>query len=112
LLVWLVGERDLPAEAGEFAGDGDGDRAGGLGAGVLVLAPAGVEASLRAPGDVDDLGWLAALAALELGADRRVVLVVVGGLDERAAGVGGAGRGDRALPALLPGGALGGTIPG
>src|ERR1019366_7037260 len=56
---------DLPAVGGEFAGDRDGDDPAGFAAGVFELAPAGVEATLRTPGDVDDLGWVAALAALE-----------------------------------------------
>ena len=47
---------ELPAEAGELAGDRDRDDPVGLAAGVLELAPAGVQPSLRAPGDVDDLG--------------------------------------------------------
>ena len=60
-----LGERgDLPAEAGEFAGDRDRDHAVGFAAGVFELAPAGVEPALRAPGEVDDLGRVAALAAL------------------------------------------------
>jgi hypothetical protein len=47
---------DLPAVAGELAGDRDGDDPAGFVAGVFELAPAGVEPALRAPGDVDDLG--------------------------------------------------------
>jgi hypothetical protein len=42
LSVGSVGERDLPAEAGELAGDRDRDDAIGLATGVLELAPAGV----------------------------------------------------------------------
>jgi hypothetical protein len=47
---------DLPAVAGEFAGDRDGDDPAGFVAGVFELAPANGEPALRAPGDVDDLG--------------------------------------------------------
>lgn len=51
-----VCECDLPAESGELAGDRDRDDAIGLLAGVLERSPAGVQSSLRAPGDVDGLG--------------------------------------------------------
>jgi hypothetical protein len=51
-----VCECDLPAESGELAGDCDGDDAVGLAAGVFEESPAGVQSSLRAPGDVDGLG--------------------------------------------------------
>ena len=111
LVEGLVGERDLPAEAGEFAGDRDRDDAVGLVAGVFELAPAGVQPSLGAPGDVDGLRRLAALATLELGGDGGVSLVVVGGLDQQPAGVGGAGLGDRALAAFWPVVFSEGTIP-
>jgi hypothetical protein len=94
---------DLPAVGGEFAGDRDGDDPVGFAAGVFELAPAGVESSLRAPGDVDDLGCLSALAALERFTDRRAATVVVGSLDQQPAGVGGAGLGDRPEPALRAG---------
>ncbi len=43
-------------------------------------AAAGFESSLRAPGDVDDLGRLVALATLERLADPGVASVVVGGV--------------------------------
>ena len=39
-------------------------------------------------------------------ADDRAAAVVVGGLDQQPAGVGGAGLGDRPEPALLAGGVL------
>lgn len=55
---------------------------------VLELSPAGVKPSLGAPCDVDDVRWLAFLAALDLLAVAGVSLVVVGGLDQEAAGVG------------------------
>ena len=97
---------DLPAVAGELAGDRDRDDPAGFVAGVFELAPAGVEASLRAPGDVDDLGWLSALAALERLPDNGAAAVVLGGLDQQPAGVGRAGLGDRPEPALLAGGVL------
>jgi hypothetical protein len=38
---------DLPAGSGVFAGDRDRDDAVGLLAGILELAPAGLQASLR-----------------------------------------------------------------
>ncbi len=66
---------DLPAVGGEFAGDRDGDDPAGFVAAVFELAPAGVQAALRAPGDVDDLGCLAALAALERFADHGLAAV-------------------------------------
>ena len=106
-----VGECDLPAEACEFAGDGDCDDAVGLVAGVFELAPAGVQSPLRTPGDVDYLGGLAALAALERPAYPRMALVVIGGLDQQAAGVSRARFGDRALAALLAGGVFRGDDP-
>ena len=86
---------DLPAVAGEFAGDRDSDDpVRFLAAGVFELAPAGVELTLRAPGDVDDLRCVAALAALERLADRGSAAVVVGSLDQEPPGVGRAGLGD------------------
>ena len=97
---------DLPAVGGELAGDRDGDDPAGFAAGVFELAPAGVEPALRMPGDVDDLGCLPALAALERFTDRGAAAVVVGRLDQQPAGVGGAGLGDRPEPALSAGGVL------
>lgn len=73
---------------------------------MLELAPAGVQPPLCAPGDVDDLRWLVALTTLEGWPDRGVALLVVGGLDQQAAGVGGPGLGDRSLAATLAGGVL------
>ena len=98
--------RDLPAVAGELAGDRDSDDPVGFAAGVFELAPACVEPALRAPGDVDDLGCLSALAALERLADHRAASVVVGRLDQQPPRVGGTGLGDRPEPALLTGGVL------
>jgi len=97
---------DLPAVAGELAGDRDGDDAVGLVAGVFELSPAGVQASLRAPGDIYDLRRLVALTALELEPDAGLAAVVVGGLDQQPAGVGGAGLGNRSLAAALAAGVL------
>jgi hypothetical protein len=97
---------DLPAVGGEFAGDRDRDDPAWFVAGVFELAPAGVEPALRAPGDVDDLGCVSALAALECFPDRGSAAVVLGGLDQQPAGVGGAGLGDRPEPALAAGGVL------
>src|SRR5690348_16732374 len=103
--VWMGG--DFPAVAGKLAGDRDRDDRVGLFAGVFELAPARVEASLRFPGDVDDLRRLAALATLELDADAGLAAVVVGGLDQQPAGVAGPRFGDRPLAALLACGVLG-----
>ncbi len=86
-------------------------RAVGLLAGVLELSPAGVQRALRAPGDVDDLWRLVALAALERLADTGMTAVVVGRLDQQPPRVGRAGLRDRALAALAAGGVLEGTIP-
>lgn len=80
-------------------------------AGVFELPPAGVQAALRLPGDVDDLRRVAALAALQLASDRGVALVVVGGLDQQPPGVAGAGFGDLALTAALAAGVLGADDP-
>jgi hypothetical protein len=91
---------------GELARDRDGDDPAGFAASVFELSPAGVEPTLRAPGDVDDLGWMAALAALERLADHGAAAVVVGGLDRQPSGVGGAGLGDRPEPPLRAGGVL------
>ena len=102
---------DLPAVGGELAGDRDRDDPAGFAAGVFELAPAGVQPALRAPGDVDDLGCLPALAALERLTDDGAAAVVVGGLDQQPAGVGGAGLGDRPEPALSAGGVLAGNDP-
>ena len=56
--VWMGAPGgDLPAVAGELAGDRDRDDPVVLASGVLELAPARVQSSLRAPGDVDHLGW-------------------------------------------------------
>lgn len=97
---------DLPAVGGELAGDRDRDDPAGFVAGVFELAPAGVEAPLRFPGDVDDLGCLAALAALERFTDRGAAAVVVGGLDQQPPRVGGAGLGDRPEAPLSAAGVL------
>src|ERR1017187_6268465 len=77
---------DLPAVGGELAGDRDGDDPAGFAADVFELAPAGVQAALRFPGDVDDLGCLAALATLERFTDGGAATVVIGGLDQPPAG--------------------------
>jgi hypothetical protein len=70
--VWMRGPGgDLPAVGGELAGDRDRDDPAGLAARVFELAPAGVEPALGAPGDVDDLGRLPALAAPERFTDDR-----------------------------------------
>ena len=102
---------DLPAEAGELAGDRDGDDPVGFLAGVFELAPAGVQAALCAPGDIDHLRRLVALAKLEVPADAWMPAVVIGRLDQQPAGVGRAGLGDRPLAALLLVVCSDGTIP-
>jgi hypothetical protein len=61
---------------------------------------------LRFAADVDDLGRLPALAALERGTDHSAAAVVAGALDEQSACVGGAGLGDRPEPTLAAGGVL------
>ena len=104
--MWLLPGRELPAEAGELAGDRHGDDPVALATGVFELSPAGVQSSLRAPSDVDDLGGLIALAALERLPDAGLSLIVVSRLDQQPTGVGGAGLGDRALAAVLAGGVL------
>jgi hypothetical protein len=71
-----------------------------------VGEPAGVEPALRAPGDVDDLGCLSALATLERFTDRWPATVVVGRLDHQPAGVGGPGLRDRSEPTLRAAGVL------
>ena len=97
---------DLPAVAGELAGDRDRDDLAGFAPRVFELAPAGVEATLRTPGDVDDLGCVAALAVLERLTDGGAAAVVVGGLDQQPPGVRGAGLRDRPQPPLRSGGVL------
>jgi hypothetical protein len=82
--VWMGSAGgDLRAVAGELEGDRDGDDPAWFVAGVFELARAGVEPALRAPGDVDDLGCLSALAALERFPDRGSAAVVVCGLDQQ-----------------------------
>jgi hypothetical protein len=85
---------------GELAGDRDGDDPAGFAAGVFELAPAGVEPALGFPGDVDDLGRVSPLAALERLADRGAAAIVPGCLDQQPAGARGTGLGDRPEPAL------------
>ena len=63
--------RDLPAVGSELARDRDRDDPVGFAARVSELPPARVQAALCLPGDVDDLGRVAALATLERLADDR-----------------------------------------
>ena len=65
MLVWLVGGGDRPAEAGELARDGHGDHGAALAAFGVESAPRVVQALLGLPGERDDVGVLAGLAALE-----------------------------------------------
>ena len=73
-----------------------------------IRCPDVVQAPLRLPGQRDDLGLAVALAAREAAGDARCAAVVPGGLDQQPAGVLAAGLGDRAAPAALAGGVLGG----
>src|SRR3954467_1380226 len=96
--VWSVKRGGLPAEGDELAGAGDRDDAGGLAALVVQVLPAGVQAPLGAPGDLDDAWVLAVLAGGERLADARRVSVVVGGPGGEGGGGGrprraGGGRG-------------------
>src|SRR5437764_15406187 len=77
---WLLG-RDRPDEAGELAGAGDDDLLVCLAAAGHPL-PALVEPLLTAPGALDHLGVLSALAAGELVADLRPSPRVPGRLDQ------------------------------
>src|SRR4051812_50154554 len=106
--VWSVKRGGLPAEGDELAGAGDRDDAGGLAALVVQVLPAGVQAPLGAPGDLDDAWVLAVLAGGERLADARRVSVVGGGLDEQGGGGGRGGPGGRGPPGLGIGGGFGG----
>jgi hypothetical protein len=71
---------DFQAVGGELASYCDSDDPARSAAGVLELVLASVQAALGLPGDVDDFGCLAALAALERFADDWAAGVVVEGL--------------------------------
>src|SRR5438876_865615 len=90
----------LPAERGELACARDRDGAGRLAALGTEVGPAGVQTSLRAPGDLDRARVLAGLASREALTDRGAPAVVVGGLDQQPARVCRAGLGDLAPHAL------------
>jgi hypothetical protein len=98
----LVGRGGGPEEAGEFACDGDGRDVAGLAAFAEALVEA-VQPSLGAQRDLDDVVGLSRAAFGERDTRPGLGQVVPGGLDEEPAGVAGAGLGDRALPAALPG---------
>ncbi len=98
----LVGHGGGPAEAGEFAGDGDGRDVAGFTACAQPLGEA-VEPSLRAQRDLDDVVGLTGAPVGERGADARAHDVLPGRLDEQAAGVAAAGLGNRPLAAALAG---------
>ena len=102
----VVPGRDLPAVGGELARDRDRDDPVGFAARVSELPPARVQAALCFPGDIDDLGRVAALATLERLADHRAAAVMVGRLDQQPAGMRGPCLGDRSEPALAAGGVL------
>ena len=97
----------LPEERGELASARDRDDAGWLAAVAVQVLPAGVEALLGAPGDLDHARVLTGLAASE----RRRRSGAGGGSGGRprpaAGGRGRAGLGDRSLAALGVRGALG-----
>src|SRR5262249_6261648 len=94
-----VQHRSLPEEAGELPRAGDRHLAARLLATLAQVNPAGVEARLGAPGDLADPRILALLAAAQLNPDPWTGPVVVGGLDQEAAGMARPGLGDRALAA-------------
>src|SRR5215216_1053208 len=101
VVLGSVQGRGLPTERGELARAGDGDRAGWLAALRAQVRPAGVQTTLRAPGDLDDAGILAGVAGGELVADARPATIVVSGLDQQPPRVRRPGLGDRPLDALL-----------
>jgi hypothetical protein len=70
-----------------------------------------MQPALGAPGDLDDSGVLAVLSSRERVTDRGVGPVVVGGFDEQSSRVRRSGLGERALPALVGRGVLGGNDP-
>jgi hypothetical protein len=82
----LVKGGGLPEERGELAGDGDRNDAGGFASLVVQTLPALVQASPRAPGDLDDARGSALLAASEGFGDRGLFAVVLGGFDEQPGG--------------------------
>jgi hypothetical protein len=65
--AWSVKRGGFPEECGELACAGDRDDAGGLAALVVQVLPAGVQAPLGAPGDLDDAGVVAVLAPMRGG---------------------------------------------
>ena len=89
-----------PAEAGEVAGDRD--RRLAFSTSLFEASPDVVEALLGLPGDRERLGRLAFLAALKRAARAGRAAAVPDRLDEQAAGLAGAGLGDRALAGRLP----------
>jgi hypothetical protein len=60
-----VGAGECPAEPGELAGDGDRDERTALAALCVQSAPDVVQMLLGLPGDRQDVGGLAVLAALQ-----------------------------------------------
>jgi hypothetical protein len=106
-VLWALLEHGgLPEEGGKLARAGDRDFPHRLSPFERERAPAAVEAALRAPGDLADPRVLTGLSARESFVEAWLVAVVVCGLDEQAAAVGGAGLDDAALATLLVGGAL------
>src|SRR5579875_3357494 len=98
-IVWVVGVLrsgieggGLPEERGELACDRDRDDTGGLASLVVQVGPALVQASLRAPGDLDHARVLAGLAAGERLADRRLLCGSAGRLRRAAGGRAGTRR--------------------
>jgi hypothetical protein len=99
-----IGVGECPAEAGEFAGDGDRDDRAALPALSVQSLPDAVQSALRLPGDLDDVRWLPLLAAAEGLPLRGRATLVPRRFDEQPAGVPRSGLGDRTLPAFLAAG--------
>src|SRR5690242_16488083 len=78
-----VEDGGLPAELRQLARAGDGHGAGGLAAPRAEVLPAGVEAALRAPGDLHHARVLATLAGGQAVAHAGCSPVMVGGFDQQ-----------------------------
>lgn len=100
LVGWSVHDRQTPAPAGELAGHGYSADGGAFTAAVKP-APAAVQPPVADLGTSAHGGRLAVLAAEQFPAQSIAFAVLPGGLDQRPAGVGVAGLGDRTLAATL-----------
>lgn len=89
-----------PEEAGQFAGDGDGDDVAGLAA-LARAAVGAVQAVLGAVCDLQDVGGLAGLAVGQRGADARRAQVVPGRFDQQPPSERRARLADRSLRRAL-----------